>query len=342
VTSAGARIGIVGASGTLGSEVLVALERSPLRVREILPIATESSLGSDVEFRGAVHPMTVAAPGASDLPSLAGLDLVILCAPPAVSLGFAHAALRAQVPCIDCSGSLAASEEVPLRIAAFPADAAGEGQPLVATPPGAALSWGLVLRPLQELAGLSRVVGTVLEAASCFGRRSIETLHVESVALFNQQAPPEPELFGRPIAFDCFPTARDLDEQGQGERDALLLASVRRLLGAGVRLSATSVQVPSFLGHASSLVVDFEREVDVKAAADALASAPRVELWQRDEGPGESPSLRAASGRGEVLVGCLRGDPSAEHALALWMVADTPALAAANAVDIAVARLHLN
>ena len=339
MSSAGVRLSVVGASGTLGSEVLQALSNSPLRVREILPIATEGSLARDVEFRDEIYPVTVKAPGASELPSLAGLDLVILCAPPDVSLEFARAALHAQVPCIDCSGSLAASVDVPLRIAAFPADAAEEGQPLVATPPGAALSWGLVLRPLQELAGLRRVVGTVLEAASCFGRRGIETLHIESSALFNQHEPPELEAFGQRIAFDCFPSSSDLDEEGQGERDALLMASVRKILGSDVALSATGVQVPSFLGHASSLVVEFEREVDVKSAADALSCATGVELWP-DEG--EGPSLRAASGRREVLVGRLRRDRSAENALALWMVADTPSLAAANAVDLAVARLHVN
>lgn len=339
MSSAGARVSIVGANGTLGSEVLLALSNSPLRVREILPIGTEASLPDDVEFRDEIYPVVVKAPNAEDLPSLAGMDLVILCAPPDVSLDFARAALRAQVPCIDCSGSLATSSEVPLRVAAFPADAAEEGQPLVATPPGAALSWALVLRPLQELAGLRRVVGTVLEAASCYGRRGIETLHSESIALFNQQEAQEPEIFGRPIAFDCFPSPSDIGEEGQGERDLMLTASVRQILGEGIAISATSVQVPSFLGHASSLVVELEQEVDVKKAADALSRAKGVEVWQQDE---QGPSLRAAAGSRDVLVGRLRRDPSAENALALWMVADTPALAAANAVDLAVARLHVN
>ena len=339
MTSAGVRVGVVGASGTLGSEVLLALSASPLRVREILPIATEGSLADDVEFRDEVYPIQVMAPGSEGLPSLKGLDLIILCAPPKVSLEFARAALRAQVPCIDCSGSLVASSDVPLRVAAFPADPTEEGQPLIATPPGAALSWALVLRPLHELAGIRRALGTVLEGASCFGRRAIETLHSESVALFNQQAAEEPELFGRPIAFDCFPSSSGIDEQGQSEREALLVASVRQILGEDVVLSATSVQVPSFLGHASSLTIEFEGAVDVKTAADALSRAKGVDLWQEE---GQSPSLRTASGRREVLVGRLRGDPSSENALALWMVADTPALAAANAVDLAVARLHVN
>jgi aspartate-semialdehyde dehydrogenase len=179
----------------------------------------------------------------------------------------------------------------------------------------------------------------VLEAASSYGRRGIETLHTESIALFNQHEPAEPEVFGRPVAFDCFPSSNDIDEDGQSERDAILMASVRKILGGNVALSASGVQVPSFLGNGTSLVVEFERAVDVKTAADALSTATGVDLWQED---GEAPSLRSASGRREVLVGRLRRDSSSENALALWMVADTPSLAAANAVDLAVARLRVN
>jgi len=339
MSSAGVRVSVVGATGTLGSEVLIALSNSKLRVREILPIATEASLGDDVEFRDDLFPIAVKAPDAREMPSFTGLDLVILCAPPAISLEFAREALRAQVPCIDCSGALAGSADVPLRIAAFPPDPTGEGQPLIATPPGAALSWALVLRPLQELAGLRRVAGTVLEAASSCGRRGIETLHSESIALFNQQDVSEPEVFGRSIAFDCFPSSSDIDDDGQSENDKLLVATVRQVLGEGVAIFASSIQVPSFLGHATSLTVEFDREVDVKTAADALSRANGVDLWQEDE---RGPSLRAASGRREVLVGRLRRDTSSDNTLALWMVTDTPSLAAANAVDLAVARLHVN
>ena len=95
MSSAGARVGIVGANGTLGSEVLLALSASPLRVREILPIATEGSLAEDVEFRDEVYPIAVQAADSEELPSITGLDLIILCAPPGVSLDYARAALRA-------------------------------------------------------------------------------------------------------------------------------------------------------------------------------------------------------------------------------------------------------
>ena len=335
----GVRVAVVGATGTLGTEVLRALAATKLRVRQILPIATETSLGDEIEFRDETYPTTVTSSDAPQLPSLRGLDLAILCAPAHVSREFARAALQAEVSCIDCSGAFSEAPEVPLRVSAFPAEPGAEGQPLCSTPTGAALAWSLVLRPLQEAAGLRRVVGTVLEAASSHGRRAIEALHAESVAIFSQREPPESGVASRPLAFDCFPGFGEPDEDGRISREVSLGASVSRILDTEVALSVTAVQVPSFLGHASSLVIETREPLQAAAADEILSRARGIEMWQEDA---EGPSLRAAAGRREVLVGRLRADPSAQNALALWMVADTPALAAANAVDLAVARLHVN
>ena len=112
-----------------------------------------------------------------------------------------------------------------------------------------------------------------------------------------------------------------------------------RLLGPDVGIGATCVQVPSFLGQASVLSVETLRPIDVKQAEDWLASAPGVHVWTQDA---EGPSMRASAGHREALVGRVRRDESTENALSLWISADVIALAAANAVDLAVARLQLS
>lgn len=324
---------MVGATGALGSEVLAALDRSGLRIAELLPAATDRSLGEDLEFQDEIHPVV------SERPALRGLDLIICCAPAAASLDWVREALRAEVPCIDCSGSLGDQADVPLRAAAFPAPAAAEGLPVVAAPSGAVLAWSLVLAPLHRAARVRRVVGTVLESAGASGRDGIASLSLESLALFNQQELPD-DAEGqtvRPLAFDCHPSLGDVGDGGRSLRELELEAGVRRLLEADFPVASTITQVPAFVGQASTLAIELETALDAKEAEDHLAQAEGVELWASDE---EGPNLRAAAGREEVLVGRVRRDPSVEHGLQLWLAADVLRLCAANAVALAVARFR--
>lgn len=330
MASAGSRIGIVGATGALGSEVLAALDASSLRVREILPVATDRSLGQEIEFAGELYPV------ACDAPSLHGLDLVFVCAPPAASLEWVRAALRAAVPCIDLAGSLSASGEVPLLAAGFARPPEAEASPVVAAPGGAALAWARVLQPLDAWTRLVRVTGALLDAASAGGREGIESLYGESLAIFNQRELPEPDVFGAPVAFDCLPDPGRSEGGDQSPREERLVGELARLLGGHVRLGIQALQVPAFVGHGSALWIEGESELDPERAEAVLAKAPGVEIWQ---GPG-GPNVRAAAGRDVVLASRPRRDPSAPGALRLWLVADALCLAACNAVELAVARLR--
>jgi aspartate-semialdehyde dehydrogenase len=329
----GLRIGVVGATGVLGSEVLELLEESSLPVRELVPVATDRSLGHEVEFRGDAMPVE------TEPPKLRGLDLLFLCAPEGVSLEYARQALRAEVPCLDAAGALSSSREVPLRVAAFGPPADLQNTPLVVAPPGPALPWALILRPLREAAGLRRVVGTALEAASSGGREGIESLYQESMAVFNQRDLPEPEVFSRPVAFDCIPASGGAEEICATDRETLVTRALERLLGSDVKLALTGVQVPAFVGLGGTAAVETADDLDPKRAEALLSQAPGVELW---EGEADGLTLRAAAGREEVLVGRVRRDGSVEHGLLLWFAADVLRMAAANAVSLAVARLRLH
>ena len=328
MASRGLRVGVVGATGALGNEVLRALASSPLRVSEIIPIGTDRSLGSDIEFQGEVYPVE------TEMPSLRGIDLLLLCAPPSVSLDCARQSLRAEVPCIDLSGALAGSAEVPLSVGELKDEWATA--PLIAVPPGAALAWALVLRPLDQSAGLVRVAGTSLEGASVGGRRGIDSLYAESLAIFNQTEAPEPSAFPRPLAFDCLPSVGPASSDGATEAETRLADTLARHLGARVQLTVTSVQVPVFVGHGAVLAIETQAEIDLAEAATVLDKAPGVEVA---DPAGAGPSMRAAVGRDVVLVGRLRRDPSRERCLLLWLAADLLRLSASHAVELSVARL---
>jgi aspartate-semialdehyde dehydrogenase len=328
--SARLRVALVGATGALGSEVLAVLAESSLAVSELVPVATDRSLGQEVEFRGATHPVE------TELPDLREIDLVLLCTPAAAALDLARRALRAGVACIDASGALAGSDDLPLAAPAFAPLARAEEPGLVATPSGAALACALALAPLAARAGLERALAVAVEAASWGGRQGIESLYQESIAIFNQEELPSPDVFGRPVAFDCIPALGEVDASGATEREALLARSVARLVGGGVRVGATLIQVPAFVGFGASLAVETRRALEPKEAEEALAAAPGLEVW-RGEASGQT--LRSAAGRDCVLVGRVRRDPTRESGLLLWIASDVLRLAAANAVQVAVALL---
>jgi len=330
MATAGLRIGVIGATGALGAELLEVLDGSAIRVAQIVPVATEKSLGSEVEFQGEVIPVE------TELPSLHGLDFVFLCAPRAVSLEVARSALRAEVPGVDLSGALAPTAQVPLQVADLGVREEEIGVPFVATPAGPALPWALVLNPLADRAGLLRVIGTVLDSASVGGVRGTESLLSESLALFNQREIPDPTVFSQPIAFDCAPSVGQPGPGGDTPREQQAIADLHRLLGADIRFSITAIRVPTFLGLASSLNVQTREPLDPDEALAVLSKAPGLEVWPDGV---EGPSVRAAAGRDEVLVGRVRRDPTAENGLVLWIATDQARLAAANAVKLAEARL---
>ena len=323
----GYRIGVVGATGSLGGEVLAALDASSLPVGLVRVIATDASLGTDIEFQGEIYPVE------TEL-SLAGLDAVISCAPPEASLACVREALRAEVSCIDGSGALLASQEVPLVAAGLPGQAPAAGAPLVSSPPGPALAWAPVLAPLHERAGIRVVTATALEAASAAGRGAIDVLYAESVSLFNHEDPPEPEVIGQPLAFDSLPVVGALEDDGHSLYEQTLALGLGRLLTPDLSVRVTAAHIPAFVGHAASLVIDTEAPLDAKEAQEILSEAPGVEVWDHES---RGPNLRAAAGRDVTLVGRVRstsGDETPAGGLSLWLAADLLRLAGHNAVRL--------
>jgi aspartate-semialdehyde dehydrogenase len=326
------RIAIAGATGTLGGELLSVLDARHFPVGELVLLATPRSAGDAIEFRGEVYDV------ATDASRLRGVDLAFLCTPPAGSLELARRALHEQVPCIDLSGALSGSPEVPLLVADLDPGEEALVQPVLSSPASPALAWAIVLRPLDRAAGLRRVTATSVHSASSGGRLGIESLSSETIALFNQGDPPEPTVFGQPVAFDCVPCIGEIEPAGATSYESALARDLQRILGSHVVIAATAVRVPTFSGDGAALALEFELALDPEDARSTLAKAPAVELW---EAPIPGPATRATTGRESVLVGRLRADPSRERGLMLWLAADSVRLAATNAVKLAEARLAL-
>jgi aspartate-semialdehyde dehydrogenase len=324
------RVAVVGATGAVGAEVLELLEARRFPLQEVVPIATDRSLGESVELLGHEVPVLTAPQ------SLEGLDLVFVCAPRREALDWVRAALEARVACLDLSGAAGIAREVPLLAADLaPAREALE-EPVVACPPGPALAWALVLAPLHVRAGVARVVGTSVEPVSGAGRAGIDSLEAETIALFNQRELPEPTVFHQTVAFDCLPATGEPDrDDGSTELEEALAAHLRRLLGEEVPLALTCLRAPTFAGAGASLAVELRSALSPAECADVLAKAPGVTVWQRSQA---GPSTRETVGGDRVLVGRIRRDPTRERGLLLWLAADPIRLAASNALRLAEAR----
>jgi len=330
----GHRVAVIGATGTLGSDVIAVLEEREYPVAELVPVATDNSLGEEVSIRGESLPVL-----AGEV-SLRAADVAFLCLPPEAAGPWVRRALQAEVPCIDLTGAMAGVADVPVVAADLGPPAERLRQPLVVSPPGFTLAWALALAPLQARFGVARVIGTSLEPASGVGRAGIRALEAEVVALFNQEEAPESSVFAGPVAFDCVPElGHPEDAFAPTPAEARLAGLVQALLGAPIPIAATRVRVPTFSGIGASLAVELARDAAPEDVRAALLEAPGVEL--RDPAA-LGPTTRDAAARDQVLVGRLRRDPTSPRGMLLWLAADPVRLTATNAVRIAEARLALH
>jgi aspartate-semialdehyde dehydrogenase len=328
----GLRVAVIGATGTMGSDLLSVLEARRFPISELIPVATERSLGRVVEIHGHSIPVE------TELSSLRSLGLVFVCVPGREAFQWVRAALHAEVPCIDLSGAMEGAQEVPLLVANLQPDPVDLLQPVIATPAGPTLAWSLVLEPIHRYAGLRRVIGTAFEAVSGAGSAGIESLRAEAIALFGQLEAPASTVFPHGIAFNCIPMVGEAGEDAQTGAEEALARGLRRILGAELPVAVTAVRVPTFSGAGASIAVEVAENLSAAELRELLAKSPGVSL------PGEampSPTILEATESESVLVGRIRRDSSSERGLLLWLAADPVRLAASNAVRLAESRFHV-
>jgi len=323
------RVAVVGATGSLGGELLDQLRERHFPLQELRPIATDRSLGATVDWLG--HELPVA----TEPEALRGLDLVLLCTPPAAALDWIRRALQAGVACMDFSGAVASRPEVPLLSADHALDPAALAAPLLAVPAPASLALVRVLAPIRAAAGLARVSATLCDAVSGAGRAGVDALQAETIALFNQEELPETGL-DHAVAFDCLPASGPLDAAGESALEGRIGVELGRLLEADLPRAITALRIPTFAGMGIHVALETERELAPAACLERLGKMAGVKVWTAHAGP----TTRDAIGEDDVLVGRVRRDPSVACGLLLWLALDPARLATSNALRIAEARFR--
>ena len=327
-------VGIVGATGLVGSMIREILAERNFPVGQLRLFASARSAGKVVDG------VTVEDAATADY---SGLDIVLFSAGGSTSKAIAPKAAAAGAVVIDNSSAWRSDPDVPLVVSEVnPHALANLPKGIVANPNCTTMAAMPVLRPLHDEAGLKRLVVSTYQAVSGGGLEGIDVLarqiaHVgdkarELATGGHQDLLPQAEKWAVPMAHNVVPLNYVYAEDGYTEEEIKLRDESRKILEIpGLPVSGTCVRVPVFTGHALSINAEFERPISVERALELLGSAPGVVVT-------EVPNPLDATGQDPVFVGRVRNDPTVAHGLALFVVGDNLRKGAAlNAVQIAEA-----
>ncbi len=329
-------VGVVGATGLVGSMMRELLAERNFPVGTLRLFASARSAGKQVDFNG--QPVTVEDAETADF---AGLDVVFFSAGGSTSKALAPKAAAAGAIVIDNSSAWRSDPDVPLVVAEVNPDAlANIPKGIVANPNCTTMAVMPALKPLHDEAGLKRLVASTYQAVSGAGLAGIEILAKQLAHVGDRAAElarnghadflPAAEKWAAPIAHNIAPLNYVLGEDDYTEEELKLRDESRKILNIpGLPVSGTCVRVPVFTGHGISVNAEFERPISAARALELLEAAPGVVVTA-------APDSLAATGTDPVLVGRARPARSVEHGLALFVVGDNLRKGAAlNAVQIA-------
>jgi aspartate-semialdehyde dehydrogenase len=327
------RVGVVGATGAVGSTILEVLAERRFPASEVVAIASERSVGRRVPFgEGELECVAL------DAEAIQGLDIVISSAGGAISSEWAPRIVEAGAVIVDNTSYWRMHEDVPLVIPEVNPEALDFHSGIVANPACTALQMIVALAPIHREVGIERLVVSTYQSVSGTGRQAIEELREQTRAALAGEEPTA-VAFPHPIAFNVIPhVERFVGGDDYTTEERKVMAETRKILGASERelgISATCVRVPVITGHSESVNVQTRSALSAEDCRELLARAPGV-IVVDDPADAVYPLAIAAEGNDEVLVGRIRSDPSHERALNMWIVGDNLRKGAAtNAVQIA-------
>jgi aspartate-semialdehyde dehydrogenase len=323
-------VAVVGATGAVGGTMLRVLEERGFPVTELRPLASERSVGRELDYLGRPRRVQLLTEDAFE-----GIQIALFSAGSPRSRQFAPAAVEAGAVVIDNSSAFRMDPSVPLVVPEVnEADLEGHSG-IVANPNCVAAPLVVALKPIADAVGLERVIVSSYQSVSGTGQAAITEL-LEQSAGFLAGDEPEPSVYPHPIAFNVLPHIDVFDESGYTGEERKVADETRKMMGLpDLRVSATCVRVPVLYAHSQAVHVETTDEIDADEARRLLMGAPGVVLVD-EPAHGRYPLPRDAAGRDEVFVGRIRRDVSHRRGLALWVVSDNLRKGAAtNAVQIA-------
>jgi len=326
-------VAVLGATGLVGETLLTVLEERKFPVGELFPLASERSLGKQVQFRG----RQVSAIDAASF-DFSRAQIGLFSAGGEVSAKYAPLAAAAGCVVIDNTSHFRYEADIPLVVPEVnaPAIAQYRARGIIANPNCSTIQMVVALKPIHDAVGIERINVATYQSVSGAGRKAVEELAEQTAALLNGK-PVKPKVLPRQIAFNCLPQIDKFMDNGYTKEEMKMHWETQKIFGdASIRVNATAVRVPVFFGHSEVVNIETRRKITAEEARALLRKAPGVKVIDERVPGGYPTAVTEAANHDTVYVGRIRDDMSHERGLNLWVVADNIRKGAAtNAVQIA-------
>lgn len=337
----GYRVAVVGATGNVGREVLNILAEREFPADEIAAVASARSTGDEIEYGETGRMLKCKNLEHFDF---AGWDMAIFAAGSAPTKEYAPKAAAAGCVVIDNSSLYRMDPDVPLVVPEVNPEAIDgfRKKNIIANPNCSTAQMVVALKPLHDAAKIKRVVVATYQSVSGAGKAGMDELFEQSRNIFVGDSA-EAKTFTKQIAFNVIPHIDVFLDDGSTKEEWKMVVETKKILDPKIKVTATCVRVPVFVGHSEALNIEFEDEISAEDAQKILREAPGIMLVDKRENGGYVTPVECV-GDYATFVSRVREDPTVENGLSLWCVSDNLRKGAAlNAVQIAelLGRRHL-
>ncbi|MDX5367512.1 MAG: aspartate-semialdehyde dehydrogenase [Alphaproteobacteria bacterium] len=327
----GYKIAVLGATGNVGQEMLNILAEREFPADEVVALASRRSQGTEVSY--GERNLKVKSLDAYDFK---GTDICLMATSGVMSAEWAPKIAAKVCVVIDNSSKWRMDPDVPLIVPEVNAAAiAGYTKKnIIANPNCSTAQMVVALKPLHDAAGIRRIVVSTYQSVSGAGKEAMDELFTQTRAIFvNDDI--EAHNFTKQIAFNVIPHIDEFMEDGQTKEEWKMTAETKKILDPKIKVTATCVRVPVFVGHSEAINIEFERPISDDEARDILREAPGcLVVDKRDDGGYVTPI--ESVGEYATYISRIRVDPTIENGLNIWVVSDNLRKGAAlNAVQIA-------
>lgn len=337
----GYRVVVAGASGNVGREMVNILAERQFPADEIAVLASSRSTGDQIEYGDTGRMLKIQNIEHFDP---AGWDIALFAIGSEATAVYAPKFAKAGCVVIDNSSLYRMDPDVPLIVPEVNPDAIDgyKARNIIANPNCSTAQMVVALKPLHDAATIKRVVVATYQSVSGAGKIGMDELFEQSRNIFVGD-PAEAKKFTKQIAFNVIPHIDSFLDDGSTKEEWKMVVETKKILGSKIKVVATCVRVPVFVGHSEALNIEFENELSAEDAQNILREAPGVLLVDKREDGGYITPVESA-GDDATYVSRVRDDPTVENGLSLWCVSDNLRKGAAlNAVQIAelLGRRHL-
>ena len=326
------KVVVVGATGNVGREMLNILNERQFPITEIAALASRRSLGTEVSFGDkALKTQDL------DTFDFTGWDMALFAVGSEATKTYAPKAAAAGCVVIDNSSLYRYDPQVPLIVPEVNADAIHEykNKNIIANPNCSTAQMVVALKPLHDRAKIKRVVVSTYQAVSGAGKDGVDELWDQTKAMYNPTDDVPPQKFQKQIASNVIPHIDVFMEDGSTKEEWKMVVETKKIVDPSIKVTATCVRVPVFVGHCESVNIEFEEFLDEDEARDILREAPGIMVIDKREAGGYVSPIECV-GDFATFISRIRQDSTVENGINLWCVSDNLRKGAAlNAVQIA-------